>query len=226
MIIYLYDSFPSGSRPHHLFFHPLSPLATMNSKSVSPNEVPVANLSLSDAPKCYRPKSSSLPVTFVRTIHLSDTQTSNEKTIPTELILQLFNDRTFLSISQLDGKLGTLLVCNVEESVIDNSTTFNVRTLLGSGVARSSTDREVALREVYVRAIAERILQHTRISAGVGPNTRLGEDGCPPIPPLVVGLALKTFGREAFGKVVEAAMTLYVKGVDSRERGVGMECPD
>ena len=197
-------------------------------------DLPISNLSLSqEAPtKRYRPKPSSLPTTLVRTISLpitSDSATISSG-VPIELILQLFNDRIFLSITQLNGKLGSLLVCNIEESVIDNSTTYNIKTVLGAGVARNSSigDQEIALREVYVRQIAERILHHTRLSAGVGVNTILGEDGSSSIPTLVVGLALKSFGREEFGRIVEVAMELYAEGMGGVElnRGKGMECPD
>lgn len=195
------------------------------SAPASPRDDPpsISNLSLNQ-PMHYRPKSSSLPTTLVRTISIhSDGDT--------ELVIQLFSDRTFLSVTQLNGKLGTLLVCNVEESVIDNSTTYNIKTLLGTGVSRGSSldgDTEVALREVFVRQVAERILKYSRSAAGVGENTILGEDGSSSFPPLVVGLGLKSFDREDFQKIVEAAMELYVEAmaIKMRSMGSGMECPD
>eukprot|EP00970_Alexandrium_tamarense_P003518 scaffold559_cov190-Alexandrium_tamarense.AAC.13 len=115
--------------------------------------------------------------------------------------------------------MGSLLVCNVEESIIDNSTTYNVRTLLGTGTAGGTTnpDQEIALREVYVRRIAERMVIHARKVAGVGANTILGgaEDGSGPIPPLVVGLGLRPKEKRSvddFNKIVDTALKLYEEG--------------
>jgi hypothetical protein len=195
----------------------------MSAQTSAEDHPSISKLSLNQ-PKHYRPKSSSLPTTLVRTISIASDG-------DTELAIQLFADRNFLSVTQLNGKLGTLLVCNVEESVIDNSTTYNIKTLIGTGVSRGSSldgDTEVALREVFVRQISEKILKYSRSAAGVGENTILGEDGSSSIPPLVVGLGLKSFGREDFQKIVEAAMQLYVDAMAVRLGGMGsgMECPD
>ena len=201
--------------------------------------------SLKQSNQC-RPKLSSLPTSLVRTIQLAENNgenanndNSNQATIPTTIILQLFSDRIFLSITQLSGKMGSLLVCNVEESIIDNSTTYHVSTLLGTGVARgsgSSAEQEVALREVCVRRLAERIVLHARKMAGVGESTILGgaEDGMGPIPPLVVGLGLKAnrggqrLSPESFNTIVDTAVELYEEGWRICHAGgmVGMEGPD
>mmetsp|Transcript_27837 Transcript_27837/g.47322 ORF Transcript_27837/g.47322 Transcript_27837/m.47322 type:complete len:235 (-) Transcript_27837:81-785(-) len=201
------------------------------------------------SPKQYRPKPSSLPTSLVRTIQLpadddndntnnDDAANQTNNTIPTTIILQLFSDRIFLSITQLNGKMGSLLVCNVEESIIDNSTTYNVSTVLGTGVARGSSNAEhqVALREVCVRRMVERIVKFTRKMAGVGEGTILGgaEDGVGPIPPLVVGLGLKPskggkrMSVESFNAMVDAAVELYEEGWRICHAGalVGMEGPD
>lgn len=191
-------------------------------------------------PKQCRPKSSSLPTSLMRTIQLeSDGDNGDKDTIPTTIILQLFSDRIFLSITQLSGKMGSLLVCNVEESIIDNSTTYHVGTLLGTGVARgsgNSAEQEGSFREVFVRRLAERIVLHARKMAGVGEKTILGgaEDGTGPIPPLVVGLGLrpnkdgKRMSFESFNTIVDAAVELYEEGWRICHSGamVGMEGPD
>merc|ERR1711957_426894 len=153
--------------------------------------------------------------------------------------LQMFSDRIFFSISQLSGKLGTLLVCNVEESIIDNSTTYHISTLLGTGVTRGSGDRadqEVSLREVCVRRLAERIVMHARGMAGVGKGSMLGgaEDGTGPISPLVVGLGLrrnkcgKRMSVESFNAIVDVAIELYEEGwiLCHSNVMVGMNGPD
>ena len=189
--------------------------------------------SASPKPK-YRPKSSSLPTSLVRTIQLENDDGSK---IDTTIILQLFSDRIFISITQLNGKMGSLLVCNVEESIIDNSTTYNVSTVLGNGTASgNNAEQEVSLREVYVRRLAERIVFHARKMSGVGENTILGgaEDGTGPIPTLVVGLGLrpnkdgKRMSVESFNTIVDQAMELYEEGWRICHAGnfVGMEGPD
>ena len=184
----------------------------------------------------YRPKASSLPTSLTRTIQLE----CDGDVIPTTVILQLFSDRIFLSITQLSGKMGSLLLCNVEESIIDNSTTYHISTLLGTGVAggnnRVVAHEEISLREVYVRRLAERIGLHTRRMAGLGEGTLLGgsETGVRPIPPLVVGLGLrpnksgKRLSIESFNAIVDAAMELYEVGwkICHSESLVGMEGPD
>lgn len=189
----------------------------------------------------YRPKASSLPTSLFRTIQLESDGDDDERreVIPTTIILQLFSDRIFLSITQLSGKMGSLLVCNVEESIIDNSTTYHISTLLGTGVARRSggrAEQEVSLREVYVRRLAERIVSHARKMAGVREGAILGgaENGTSPIPTLVVGLGLrpnKSGGKSSFEKfnaIVDAVMKLYEEGWRICHSGgmVGMEGPD
>jgi hypothetical protein len=189
----------------------------------------------------YRPKSSSLPTSLVRTIQLEGDCDDDEKrhVIPTTVVVQLFSDRIFLSITQLSGKMGSLLVCNVEESIIDNSTTYHVSTLLGTGAplgSGGSAEQEVSMREVYVRRLAERIVSHARRMAGVREGAILGgaENGTSPIPSVVVGLGLRPnkSGRkssfESFNAIVDAAMELYEEGWRICHSGgmVGMEGPD
>jgi len=179
----------------------------------------------------YQPSPSSLPTSLIRTITLGDEE------VETCLILQLFSDRIFISITQLSGKVGSLFLCNVEESIVDNSTTYNIRTLLGTGVSSrggGGGEREVSIREVFVRRLAERIVKHTRKMAGVSETTILGgaEDGTGPIPPLVVGLGLKPecsiLSVQSFNALVSAAMELYSGGWERSHAGgmVGMEGPD
>ncbi len=187
----------------------------------------------------YRPKASSLPTSLTRTIQLVCGENDDE-VVPTTIVLQLFSDRIFLSITQLSGKMGSLFVCNVEESIIDNSTTYHISTLLGTGVAGGNNSniahQEVSLREVYVRRLAERIGLHARKIAGLGEGSILGgsETGARPIPPLVLGLGLrpnksgKSVSIESFNAIVDAAMELYEEGWRICHSGsmVGMEGPD
>jgi hypothetical protein len=193
-----------------------------------------ADQSSSFSAQCYsyRPIPSSLPTSVIHTITLGDDE------VETNLVLQLFSDRIFISITQLSGKVGSLLFCNVEESIVDNSTTYDVKTLLGTGVSRSSigkgSEREISIRDVFVRRLSERIVFHTRKMAGVGEHAILGgaEDGTGPIPPLLVGLGLKpsctNLSVDNFNVLVDAAMNLYLQGWKISHGGsmVGMEGPD
>ena len=193
----------------------------------------------------YRPKASSLPTSLARTIQLQlecDGDNDGEKhvVVPTTIILHLFSDRIFLSITQISGKMGSLFVCNVEESIIDNSITYHVSTLLGTGVAGGNNDvlaqQEVSMREVYVRRLAERIGLHAQKMAGVGEGAIVGgsEAVARPIPLLVVGLGLrpnksgKRVSIESFNAIVDAAMELYEEGWKICHSGsmVGMEGPN
>ena len=191
----------------------------------------------------HRPKASSIPTSIVRTIQLKqggkdeDDEIKSQVVVPTTVILQLFSDRIFLSVTQLAGKMGSLLVCNVEESIIDNSTTYHVSTLLGTGASRSrgGAEQESSLREVLVRRLAERIVSYTRKMAGIREGAILGgsEEGKGPIPPLVVGLGLrpisgKRLSFESFNAIVDASMEIYEEGWRICHSGgmLGMEGPD
>ncbi|KAL7477085.1 hypothetical protein ACHAW6_002921 [Cyclotella cf. meneghiniana] len=190
--------------------------------------------------KRYRPKSSSLPTSLVRTFQLrpNNNDSNNCQIISTEIIVQLFSDRIFLSLTQLHGKIGSLLLCTVEESVIDNSTTYDIRTLLGTGVGRSGgnssvdIDKEMAFREVLVRRIAEGVVRHARRKAGVSETTILGaEGGACVVPPLVVGVGLRPGvlrGVDQLKGMVDATMEVYEEGWRRRLGAglVGMEGPD
>ena len=133
-----------------------------------------ADQSSSFSAQCYsyRPIPSSLPTSVIHTITLGDDE------VETNLVLQLFSDRIFISVTQLSGKVGSLLFCNVEESIVDNSTTYDVKTLLGTGVSRSSigkgSEREISIRDVFVRRLSERIVFHTRKMAGSLMNNPTG----------------------------------------------------
>lgn len=145
-----------------------------NTPSFNPNQ----------ASKMKRPNPSSIPTFIQKTLNLEPC---------TEIVIQLFSDRIFIVITQLSGKLGTLLQCTHEHSEIDNSHTYHVETLLGK--------RDDTLNEVYARQITERIL-------------KLGEGGvnCPPI---LLGIALKEECKspEMFHSIIEEVINLYQDGI-------------
>ena len=96
------------------------------------------------AKQVISPQPSYFPHSFPPTINRSYIINN----IQTDIIVQRFAERTFIGISQLDGKIGTYISSSVECSVIDNSITYHLSTLLG---------KRDDLLEVYARQISERI---------------------------------------------------------------------
>mmetsp|Transcript_68014 Transcript_68014/g.100931 ORF Transcript_68014/g.100931 Transcript_68014/m.100931 type:complete len:171 (+) Transcript_68014:124-636(+) len=144
----------------------------------------------------FEPSPKSLPTTITRVYSIND--------IPTSFLLQLFSDRIFVSVSQLKGKLGTLLSCNMEYSMIDGSKTYNVTTLLGV--------RDDALLEVYARQISERIM-----NLGRAEQWGTAEDGSPAGPSILLGIALDKKGRgrdqETFRTIIDLVIDMYTEGL-------------
>ena len=137
--------------------------------------------------------STSLPTTIIRSYSI--------QCIQTDIMIQLFSDRIFLSVTQLSGKLGSLLSVSVEDSVIDNSRTYNVSTLLGR--------RDDATSEVMGRQIAERI-------AAMGGNKPGMGGGGAVCPPILLGFALKkqADGDPAvFRAIVELLLQTYKEAI-------------
>ena len=135
-----------------------------------------------------RPNPRSLPTSLKRTVSPN-----------TDILVQLFSDSIFVVITQRAGKLGTLLRCIHEHSVIDNSHTYHVETLMGK--------RDDNLAEVYARQITERIA-----SMDSGGST------CPPV---LLGIALKDgqsvegkTGPESFHHIIGIVLDLYREGIE------------
>ena len=116
-------------------------------------------------------------------------------------MVQLFSDRIFLSVTQLSGRLGTLQSVSVEDSVIDNSRTYNVSTLLGR--------RDDATSEVMGRQIAEQI-------AALGGNKPGMGGGGAVCPPILLGFALKKQAEgdpTVFRAIVELLLQTYKEAI-------------
>jgi hypothetical protein len=137
------------------------------------------------------PTLASLPTCVQKTL-------SQNSAAEVDIHIQLFSDRIFIVISQLSGKLGSLLQCNHEYSEIDNSHTFHVETLLGK--------RDDSLNEVYARQIMERIVKLGGGSGGMNMNS------CPPV---LLGIALKADfnSQEVFRNIIEEVLNLYQEGI-------------
>lgn len=137
--------------------------------------------------------SKSLPTALIRSYSI--------QSIQTDIMVQLFSDRIFLSVTQLSGKLGSLLSVSVEDSVIDNSRTYNVSTLLGR--------RDDATSEVMGWQIAERI-------AALGGNKPGMGGGGAVCPPILFGFALKKQAEgdpAVFRAIVELLLQTYKEAI-------------
>lgn len=125
---------------------------------------------MSDAQSNFTPSVASLPTTVLRSYTV--------KSIPTDVMIQLFADRISIIVTQMNGRVGTLLSVSVEDSVIDMSRTYNISTLLGR--------RDDAMVDVLARQVAEQIAKLGGERPGMG-----GGEGSAVCPPIVLGIALK-----------------------------------
>ena len=96
--------------------------------------------------------------------------------IRTDCWVQLFGDQIVVGVSQLQGKIGTYCLCQVEETALDNKTWFHVETLMGS-------KRDDILLEVYARRVTEQI-------AG------LRASRADPMPAVLLGISLKPEAKD------------------------------
>ena len=118
----------------------------------------------------------------------------------TVLLVQLFSDRIWLSVSQYGGKIGTLLQCSIDESIIDGSTTFEISTLLGK--------RDDTLLEVYIRQLAERILR-------LGPKQHSSSSFPSSCPPILLGIAIQDRDSNTFHFILQTLLQMYMQGIQS-----------
>ena len=74
--------------------------------------------------------------------------------IETDSFCQVFQDRLVVGVSQLDGKIGTYILCQAMQSQVNpTSVDFTLTTVLGN--------REDAMLGVYARRLTERVLQES-----------------------------------------------------------------
>ena len=119
-----------------------------------------------------------------------------EEQQPTEILIQLFTDKIFVLVSQRYGKIGSFLQCIPEHSIIDNSKTYHITTLLGK--------RDDSNSEVYARQITEQIDSLRKSDLEVA---------CPPI---LLGLGLKKTDHhdvDMFRTIVTKVINLYREAV-------------
>jgi hypothetical protein len=134
-----------------------------------------------------RPFPQHLPTTIIRAYEIMG--------IPTDCWVQLFGDQIVVGVSQLEGKVGTYCLCQVEETALDNHTRFHVSTLMGS-------KRDDVLLEVYARRVTQQIaaLRASRADA---------------MPAVLLGISLKPEGKDPkmFTEIVNILVNLYTEAV-------------
>ena len=133
---------------------------------------------------------NSFPPTIIRSYIINNVQT--------EFIIQRFAERVFIGISQLEGKIGTYISSSVEYSMIDNSTTYHLSTLLG---------KRDDLLEVYARQISERIYYSDHQKQQLAGAESL---------PLLIGIALKkgSDSGDMFKEIINTTKLLYEESLD------------
>jgi hypothetical protein len=130
-----------------------------------------------------------LPVTLTKSYEVMG--------IMTDCWVQLFGDQIVLGVSQLQGKVGTYILCQVEETALDSKTRFQISTLMGK--------RDDALLEVYARRVTEKIAA-MRVSRA------------DPAPPVLLGISLKPESSKdpkMFTEIVDILVKLYTEAIKS-----------
>lgn len=114
--------------------------------------------------------------------------------------MQLFGDQIVLGVSQLQGKVGTYILVQVEETALDNNTRFNISTLLGK--------RDDPLLEVYARRVTEKIAGMRASRSDV-------------MAPVLLGISLKPKeGKDPkmFAEIVDVLVNLYSDAIKNVSR--------
>ena len=132
------------------------------------------------------PFPQDLPVTLTKSYEILG--------VVTDCWVQLFNDQIFIGISQLEGKVGTYILCQLEQTPLDSKPSFQVSTLLGK--------HDDALLEVYARRITERIAS-------------LRASQSDPVPPVLLGISLTEKGKDPimFAEIINVLIKLYSEAI-------------
>jgi len=143
-----------------------------------------------------------IPATIKRTIcSRIKTSNTNDTSLSTNILLQLYRDRIFVVISQYGGKIGTLLQVTMENSIIDNSKTYNVSTLLGS-------KRNDVILDIYARQLLEVIESSTACK----PSQLVNHDTQRI---LLLGISLRDMSQEIFHHLIKEVMIMYEQAIEN-----------
>ena len=140
------------------------------------------------------PQPSSLPKTLTRSFQILS--------VDTDIFVQIFSDRIFFGVSQLDGKIGSYLLCEAETSEANlKHTEYHLSTLLGN--------REDSMLGVYARTLHERIRAFPPLSDQ--------ETSKPSV--ILLGISLdkdKGAGPKMFRSVLDVLVDAYVDAVKEK----------
>ena len=142
------------------------------------------------------PLASSIPKVLTRSFLVLN--------VETDAWVQIFADRIFVGVSQLDRKVGTYLLCEAETNEINpRQVEYRLSTLLGN--------REDAMLGVYARTLTERI---RAFHASESENHR--GDGSALPKEVLLGVSLdKDKGRDPkmFQLLISILVDMYVDAV-------------
>lgn len=146
--------------------------------------VALQSLSVADASEHSFPLTSSLPRTVTKSVLVDDS-------IQTDVVIQFFQDRLFVAVSQLQGKIGNYLLCQAQQSEITPKLVeYEVTHLLGAG-------RDDVVQTVYARQVLENLQQR---------------EGCTKST-MVLGLSLKAHSREMMKTIVDLVAQTYREAI-------------
>lgn len=148
----------------------------------------------------------STPVKTITKAFFVGPSTEEKEQILTDASVQIFSDRIFVIITQhKDGKVGAYLSGSVEENIIDGSTTFHVKSLLGNTAA----SKKQHIVEVYARQITERIFKVEK--------ARQQQQGTSMmmmchLPPILLGITLSNDGgNNDFIQIIDQVVDMYIE---------------
>jgi len=152
------------------------------------------------------PHPSSIPKSMTRSFLVLQ--------VPTDAWVQIFADRIVMGVSQLEGKIGTYLLCEAVTSPTNlRQTEFHLSTLLGN-----RTDDSSAMMGVYARTLMERLRKYHESNNNDNNNNNNnnyaldeGSDTRPTV--LLLGISLdkeKGTDPKMFQSIIDILVDMYV----------------
>ena len=153
----------------------------MSSSATTKEETPTTTSTTAATVQVLKPYPISIPTTICRSYTILN--------IHTDIFVQLFSDRIFVGITQLNCKIGTYVLCQASISQIDHATIdYNISTVLGN--------HNDAMPGVYARRITDKLLQQRILTK---------DPMC-----LFLGISLKDGGKDPtmFAHIVDIVVNL------------------
>ena len=168
---------------------------SLQAATLTDDDVTNANAGSSSS-NCIVPQPQSLPKSLTRSYLVGG--------VVTDITVQLFQDRTVVTCSQLEGRIGHWLLCKATSSDPLNPAKFDwdISHLLGGA-------RDDPLLIVYGKLVSDRILQSMVATAAAAGNNN---DASHP-PAVLLGLALGVTGKApaVFHTIVDLLAKVYLE---------------